>query len=103
MTLDWGYLVGTALFLSFLLVLTILQIAAKKFHPWLYWATIVAYRISAIGSDCICRSPPLVLRYSRRRCGADTPGDVTWRDARRFAVSEGRLLNNEISPHPTRL
>jgi uncharacterized membrane-anchored protein len=42
MTLNWGYLVGTALFLSLLLVLVILQIAAKKFHPWLYWATIVA-------------------------------------------------------------
>lgn len=42
MTLNWGYLVGTALFLSLLLVLVILQIAANKFHPWLYWATIVA-------------------------------------------------------------
>jgi uncharacterized membrane-anchored protein len=42
MTLNWGYLVGTALFLSLLLVLVILQIAAKKFYPWLYWATIVA-------------------------------------------------------------
>jgi uncharacterized membrane-anchored protein len=42
MTLHWGYLAGTALFLSALLVLVALQIAAKKFHPWLYWATIVA-------------------------------------------------------------
>ena len=42
MTLNWGYLVGTALFLSLLLVLVIIQIAANKFHPWLYWATIVA-------------------------------------------------------------
>jgi uncharacterized membrane-anchored protein len=42
MTLKWGYLAGTALFLSALLVLVILQIAAKKFHPWLYWATIIA-------------------------------------------------------------
>jgi uncharacterized membrane-anchored protein len=42
MTLNWGYLIGTALFLSLLLVLVILQIAAKSFHPWLYWATIVA-------------------------------------------------------------
>ena len=42
MTLNWGYLVGTALFLSLLLVLIILQIAARKFYPWLYWATIVA-------------------------------------------------------------
>src|ERR1700689_2578148 len=42
MTFNWGYLVGTALFLSLLLVLVILQVAAKKFYPWLYWATIVA-------------------------------------------------------------
>ena len=42
MTLNWGYLVGTAIFLSLLVVLVVLQIAAKKFHPFLYWATIVA-------------------------------------------------------------
>jgi uncharacterized membrane-anchored protein len=42
MTLNWGYLAGTALFLAALVVLVALQIAAKKFHPWLYWATIVA-------------------------------------------------------------
>jgi uncharacterized membrane-anchored protein len=42
MTLNWGYLVGTAVFLSALVVLVALQIAAKKFQPLLYWATIVA-------------------------------------------------------------
>jgi uncharacterized membrane-anchored protein len=42
MTLDWGYLAGTALFLTLLVVLIACQIAAKKFHPYLYWATIVA-------------------------------------------------------------
>jgi uncharacterized membrane-anchored protein len=42
MTLGWGYLAGTALFLSALVVLAGFQIAAKKFHPFLYWATIVA-------------------------------------------------------------
>jgi uncharacterized membrane-anchored protein len=42
MTLNWGYLLGTALFLSLLVVFVILQIAANKFHPLLYWATIVA-------------------------------------------------------------
>jgi uncharacterized membrane-anchored protein len=42
MTLNWGYLAGTALFLAVLVVLVGLQISAKKFHPWLYWATIVA-------------------------------------------------------------
>jgi uncharacterized membrane-anchored protein len=42
MTLNWGYLAGTALFLGALIVLAWLQIHARRFHPWLYWATIVA-------------------------------------------------------------
>jgi uncharacterized membrane-anchored protein len=42
MTLNWGYLVGTAIFFSLLVILVGLQIAAKKFYPVLYWATIVA-------------------------------------------------------------
>jgi uncharacterized membrane-anchored protein len=42
MTLDWGYLAGTALFLAVLVVLVGVQIAAKRFQPVLYWATIVA-------------------------------------------------------------
>lgn len=42
MTLNWGYLDGTAIFVSLLLVLVACQIMAKKFHPFLYWATIVA-------------------------------------------------------------
>src|SRR6476661_6354518 len=37
-----GYLVGSAIFLSALIVLVIGQIVARKFHPFLYWATIVA-------------------------------------------------------------
>jgi uncharacterized membrane-anchored protein len=42
MTLNWGYLVGTVLFLSLLLIFVTLQIAAKRFHKFLYWTTIVA-------------------------------------------------------------
>ncbi len=42
MTLDWGYLAGTALFLSLLLILVIAQVAVDKFHPFLYWTTIIA-------------------------------------------------------------
>ena len=42
MTLDWGYLAGTFLFLSALVALVAAQIVARKFQPWLYWATIVA-------------------------------------------------------------
>jgi uncharacterized membrane-anchored protein len=42
MTLHWGYLAGTGLFLAALAALVGYQIVAKKFHPYLYWATIVA-------------------------------------------------------------
>ena len=42
MTMDLGYLTGTAIFLALLVVLVGLQMAANKFHPFLYWATIVA-------------------------------------------------------------
>ena len=37
-----GYLVGTAMFGLLLVVLVWLQIRARRFNPWLYWATIVA-------------------------------------------------------------
>ena len=42
MTLHWGYLIGTAIFFALLVVLVAAQVVAKKFHPFLYWATIVA-------------------------------------------------------------
>ncbi|MBO9711282.1 hypothetical protein [Sphingomonas sp.] len=42
MTLDLGYLAGTAIFIGPLVLLVWAQIAAKRFHPFLYWATIVA-------------------------------------------------------------
>lgn len=42
MTMNLGYLVGTAIFLTALVLLVLIQIAAKKFHPFLYWATIIA-------------------------------------------------------------
>ena len=42
MTMNLGYLIGSAIFISLLIGLVAFQIAAKKFHPALYWATIVA-------------------------------------------------------------
>jgi uncharacterized membrane-anchored protein len=42
MTMNLGYLTGTAIFLSLLMVLVAFQIRARSFHPTLYWATIVA-------------------------------------------------------------
>src|SRR6478752_3016190 len=37
-----GYLVGTAIFGALLIALVWAQIRARRFNPWLYWATIVA-------------------------------------------------------------
>lgn len=37
-----GYLIGTAIFGVVLAMLVAVQIWAKRFNPWLYWATIIA-------------------------------------------------------------
>jgi uncharacterized membrane-anchored protein len=42
MTMNLGYLAGTVIFLAVLVVLVVVQIAVKKFHPLIYWATIIA-------------------------------------------------------------
>jgi uncharacterized membrane-anchored protein len=42
MTMGLGYLVGTAIFLGLLVLLVVAQIAATRFRPVLYWATIIA-------------------------------------------------------------
>jgi uncharacterized membrane-anchored protein len=42
MTMKWGYLAGSALFVAVLIGLIAVQIMARRFHPALYWATIVA-------------------------------------------------------------
>jgi uncharacterized membrane-anchored protein len=42
MTLNWGYLSGTAIFAAALVVLVVLQIVAARFNPFLYWAAVVA-------------------------------------------------------------
>lgn len=42
MSMNLGYLVGTGIFAVFFIGFVVAQIKAKKFHPGLYWATIVA-------------------------------------------------------------
>src|SRR4051812_50017559 len=37
-----GYLIGTGIFGVIFIVAVLVQISAKKFHPFLYWLTIVA-------------------------------------------------------------
>jgi uncharacterized membrane-anchored protein len=42
MSLDLGYLLSTGIFLAIFVAAVLAQIAAKRFHPFLYWATILA-------------------------------------------------------------
>lgn len=42
MSMNLGYLVSTAIFAAIFLVAVVAQVKAKSFHPFLYWATIIA-------------------------------------------------------------
>lgn len=42
MSMNLGYLIGTAIFAAIFLVAVAAQIKAKGFHPFLYWTTIIA-------------------------------------------------------------
>lgn len=42
MSMNLGYLVGTAIFAVVFVITVVAQVSAKKFNPFLYWTTIVA-------------------------------------------------------------
>ena len=42
MSMNLGYLVGTAIFAALFIAAVYVQIVAKKFHPVIYWVTIIA-------------------------------------------------------------
>lgn len=42
MSMNLGYLVGTAIFAAAFLAAVVAQVKAKTFHPFLYWLTIIA-------------------------------------------------------------
>ena len=42
MTLNWGYALSSALFIAVFVVAVAAQIAARRFHPFLYWGVIIA-------------------------------------------------------------
>jgi uncharacterized membrane-anchored protein len=93
MTLKWGYLDGTALFVALLIVLVIAQIRAKKFHPFLYWATIIAS--TTFGTT--------MADFADRSLGIGYPGGATLLFACVAAVlglwywSEGTISVNTVS------
>src|SRR4029079_19614882 len=105
-----GYLVGSAIFLSALVVLVVIQIAAKKFHPFLYWATIVASTtFGTTMADFADRSLGIGYRGASPLRSADLSlcivytGDSPLRSAYMMAVlelwsrSEGTIEVNTVS------
>ena len=42
MSMNFGYAVGSFIFIGIFVVAVIAQIAAKKFHPFLYWLVVIA-------------------------------------------------------------
>ena len=42
MTMNWGYALSSALFIAVFVVAVAAQIAARRFHPFLYWSVIIA-------------------------------------------------------------
>jgi len=67
MSLNLGYLVGTAIFAVIFVVLVSAQIRANRFHPALYWATIVA--TTTLGTT--------LADFADRSLGIGYPGGVT--------------------------
>ena len=79
MSMNLGYLVGTLIFAVIFLVAVIVQIKAKKFHPVLYWVTIIATttvgttladfadRSLGIGYTCWRRSLSGIARWAPSR------------------------------------
>ena len=64
-----GYLIGTAIFGVIFIAAVLVQIRAQKFHPFLYWLTIVATTTvgTTLADYCIGRSAS-VTRAVRPSC-----------------------------------
>ncbi|EEF25535.1 conserved hypothetical protein, partial [Ricinus communis] len=66
MSLKLGYLVGSAIFAVIFVALVSGQIRAERFHPFLYWATIVA--TTTLGTT--------MADFADRSLGVGYPGGV---------------------------
>lgn len=67
MSLNLGYLVGTLIFFAAFIVLVSAQVRARKFHAYLYWATIVA--TTTLGTT--------LADFCDRSLGVGYPGGVS--------------------------
>lgn len=57
MSMNLGYLVGTSIFAAIFAIAVIIQIIAPRFHPFIYWATIIATTtVGTTMADFVTRS-----------------------------------------------
>ena len=66
MSLKLGYLIGTLIFAVVFIALVAAQVRAGRFHPWLYWATIVG--TTTLGTT--------IADFADRSVGLGYPGGV---------------------------
>ncbi len=64
MSMNLGYLVGTAIFAVIFIIAVLIQIKAPKFHPFIYWTTIIA--TTTVGTT--------LADFSTRSMGIGYPG-----------------------------
>lgn len=67
MSMNLGYLVGTAIFAVIFLIAVLIQIKAPRFHPVIYWITIIA--TTTVGTT--------LADFADRSLGLGYPGGVT--------------------------
>jgi uncharacterized membrane-anchored protein len=67
MSMGLGYLVSTAIFMAIFAITVALQIASRRFHPLLYWATIIAS--TTVGTT--------LADFADRSLGIGYPGGTT--------------------------
>jgi uncharacterized membrane-anchored protein len=67
MSMNLGYLGGSMIFTALFAVIVTAQISARSFHPWLYWATIIA--TTTLGTT--------VADFADRSMGIGYTGGVT--------------------------
>ena len=66
MTLDLGYALSTAIFFGLFVVTVAAQVGARSYHPFLYWAVIVATTTTGTTtSDYLTRTAGLGYLWQR--------------------------------------
>ncbi len=81
-----GYLIGTAIFGVIFIAAVLVQIRAKKFHPFLYWLTIVA--TTTVGTTLADYCDQIARHWLHRRLGHLT-------DLRHWLASDLALVDRE--------